>query len=190
MAAEWDSMKSWQAGWDHEEPVSAKQLLCVSCMVTGRSLPQWLSTQVWPRLETWIVLLCSLLALPSSLFPAISRWSRQNHPASSRTNSFLCWLALYENLIVIANRLHIRVRQRWRVNWLWKEYSGRKIKVVVVLWKKQLFRIFIRCVESLGTTLARGQHCHQRASEGSQYMPHNGQIEIPFDWMVTKPMGF
>ena len=53
-------------------------------------------------------------------------------------NSFLCWLALYEKLMVIAHRCHIRVRQ-WgeRESALKRIFRGGKMEVIIVVSRKQ-----------------------------------------------------
>lgn len=109
-------------------------------------------------------------------------------------NCFLCWLALYEILMVIAHRFHIRVRQRWRENWLWKEYlEGRNWGHNCGFKETESYSgSSQRSLESVRITLARGQHCHQidsNAKFGDQYMPQNGQIKIPF-WQFAIHPGF
>lgn len=78
-----------------------------------------------------------------SLPPAIPPSCRLSTlPADSRCglqhNSFLCWPALYENLMVIAHRCHIRVRQ-WREGRespLKRIFRGGKMEVVIVVSQK------------------------------------------------------
>lgn len=121
---------------------------------------------------------------PRLLLPAVPLCSQRGPGCQLRHNSFLCWLALYENLMVIAHRLPIRVRDRggeW--NWLWKEYlGGKNWGHNCGLKDTESYSEGSRRKSGVRVTLAEGQRRRETDSDeksGEPYIPHYGQIKIP-----------